>query len=100
MLPPFSPGTSITLSATTTSGTSSATALPLSANRQVLVQNAGAVPAFVEFGTSAVAAAVATSLPILAGGSRVFSIPASVTHAAAITGSSTATVYVTPGHGQ
>lgn len=100
MMPPFTPGASVTLAATTTSGTSSATALPLPTNRQVLVSNAGTVAAFVQFGTSTVEALVATSLPVLAGSNLVLTLPAAVTHVAAITGTSTATVYVTVGHGQ
>lgn len=99
MMPPFTPGTTVTVATTTTSG-ETRVAITLPANRQVLVQNAGLVPAFVEFGISTVTALVASSTPILAGGSRIFTVPAAVTHVAAITGTSTATVYCTPGHGQ
>lgn len=97
-MPAFSPSATVTLSGTTTT---SNIILPVSAgSRQVLCQNAGAVPAFVEFGTSSVAATVAASTPILAGGSRLFTIGSAVTHVATITGSSTATVYVTAGRGE
>lgn len=95
---PFKPQTAgtVTISATTTSA---ATALVSSGRTQVLVYNAGSSTVFLEFGTSAVAAVVASGLPVPSGAILVLSVDPTVTHVAAITGSGTATVYVTVGRG-
>jgi hypothetical protein len=44
--------------------------------------------------------AVATGYPVLSGQTKVVTVPANVTHVATITGSGTATVYVTLGQGE
>jgi hypothetical protein len=65
--------------------------------RHVRVFNSGAVIVFVEFGQSGVTASTSTSAPVAPGSVEIFSSP--YPYAAAITASSTATVYFTPGEG-
>jgi hypothetical protein len=65
----------------------------------VRLYNAGAVTVFVEFGTSAVTAAVATGFPLPPGAIEVFRVDRSQVQVAAITASGTATLYATPGYG-
>ena len=55
--------------------------------------------AFINFGDSTVTAAVATGIPIGPGDIAGFTRAAGWTHAAAITGTGTATVYFTAGDG-
>lgn len=108
MLLPISPkdqGTT-TLSATTTSGATTV-ALAISESPQLEITNGGSVPVFVRWGTSAVSAATVPSgatggsYPVGPGAKVVVTIdPGTVTHACAITATSTATVYLTPGRGQ
>lgn len=66
---------------------------------QVRLYNSGSVTAFIEFGDSTVAAAVATGFPLPAGQVEVFTIPQSTTHMAAITSTGTAVVYASLGMG-
>lgn len=54
--------------------------------------------AFIKFGPSGVVATTG-AMPILPGTIELFQIPAASTFVAAITGSSTATLYFTPGEG-
>lgn len=71
-----------------------------SALRQIEITNAGTTTIFIEVGTSAITAAVATGYPILAGQTKVISVDPSSTHLACIhAGSSTHTLYVTVGRG-
>ena len=96
-LGPFTPGATATLAVTTSTGNVS---LGRKGGDQMRVCNiAGGQIAFVKFGTSAVTAAV-TDLPILPGTAEIFSVPRDATHVAAITSTSTATLYVTSGDGQ
>lgn len=98
---PFAPtGATLTLSATTTSGTTSRTAIVPSAQAQQLrlAAPAGGAVVFVKVGNSAVTAAV-TDMPLLPGTIEMFSIGPQDTHIAAITAASTQSVYVTPGQG-
>jgi hypothetical protein len=90
---PFAPGATTTISVTTSSGTGTLTGDGL----MVEIQNAGSVTVFVAF---AATAAVATGYPILAGQSKVVSRGPGQTTLAAITASSTATLYATVGDGQ
>lgn len=91
---PFSPSATVTLAATVATG-----AVTLSGTGSVLeVQNASANTIFVKVGTSAVTAAI-TDYPVLGGMSKLIGIGDSVTTAAAITGTSTATVYFSRGEG-
>jgi len=104
MLPPFTiGGDTVTYSATTTSGTTSAAAIGIKATppgSQVIVQApaANTVAVFIKFGTSSVVATTA-GFPMLPGAIHVFSVGQGQTHMAAITASSTGTVYATPGLG-
>lgn len=95
---PFKPTAagSVTVAVTNSTG---ATALAATSRTQVMIDNAGPQPAFIEFGTSGVTAAVATGVRIPVGAIMVFTIDKTVTHIAAITASSTATLYVTVGQG-
>lgn len=67
----------------------------------VRVVNDGTVTTFIAFGVNGAAAtaAVASSPPMLAGTSEVFTVPAATTHISAIVASGTATIYATPGQG-
>ncbi len=98
MILPFTPGATVTVSATTASA---ATAMSLPAARQVMITapagNGGI--AFIKFGASDVVATVAASCPVLPGAIPIFTVPSTATHIAVITGSSTATLYVTSGDG-
>ena len=98
---PFTPDGATT---TITGAVSAPTGVQVNGNQNnsFLIQNAGAVTAFIGIGQSAAgaqaAAVVAGGLPILAGQSRVIGAPEG-SFFSAITPSSTASVYVTPGLG-
>lgn len=96
---PLPQGT-VTISCT---GSSAATALarPDQYNRrQVEISNGGTVTIFVEFGNSNAATAVlASGYPVLAGQTKVVSVPNTTTHIACIATSGTQTVYATAGIG-
>jgi hypothetical protein len=95
----FTPtGTTKNLAVTASTGR---VALPVFANqsRSVRVFNSGSVVVFIEFGTVATDAAVATSMPIGPGATEWFEIGGAVTYVAGITASGTATVYFTEGMG-
>lgn len=98
---PFSPNlATVTLSVTTSSATTALGAGTGGAGGiKVRVCSVGSATAFLQFGDSTVTASVLTSIPITSGDIEVFTFGPNVTHVAAITGASTATVYVTPGHG-
>ena len=67
------------------SGTTASVALALAGPQTVMVSSPAAnAVAFIEFGTSAVAAVSTTGTPILPGTARVFSVPGNATHVAAI----------------
>jgi hypothetical protein len=65
----------------------------------VRLYNAGSSTVFVEFGTSAVTAAVASGFPLPPGAIEVFRVDRSQVQVAAITAAGTATLYATPGYG-
>lgn len=70
-----------------------------SIDQQVMVTSiAGNAVAFIEFGTSAAAAAVATGCPILPGTANMFTVGPATTHIATI-GTAGNTLYVTCGDG-
>lgn len=101
---PFLPigSNTITVSAT---GTSSSTAITAPTNPQnpeqpgtCRIYNAGPGLAFVKFGTGTVVAAIASDMPIPAGNTEVFWVPAYTTSVGVIS-ASTSTVYLTPGQG-
>lgn len=89
----------VTLAVTGTTGSVALGTQPSQGGCEVRVVNAGTATIFINFGTSAVTAATASSMPVLAGGAEVFSLNPSVTHVAAITASGTATLYATLGCG-
>lgn len=65
------------------------------------VTNAGTTTAFLQMGMGAAATATATtSMPLLAGNTRVLDAPAGCTHLSAINASGTTTIYATPGQGK
>lgn len=97
---PFSPYfPTVAISATTSSGSATIANFPSFNNSgTILVSNTGSVWVFVAWGSSAPTASATNGVPIPPNGQRIFSV-ANVTHVAAITASSTATVYFTPGNG-
>lgn len=93
---PFSPGGTVSLAVTTSTGR---VALPTSSKHQVMITSEpGGATAFIKFGDSAVNAAV-TDTPILPGAVYIFSVVHQDTHVAAITATGTATLYATLGRG-
>lgn len=96
---PFTPKPAgcVTLSVT---NTSAATALVTPGAPNVIIYNAGTQRAFVEFCTSSsCTATVAASFPTDMGQKEALGLPANTSHVAAITASSTATVYACVGVG-
>lgn len=81
-----------------TASTASARVALVTASGAVRVFNAGDVTAFIEFGSSAVTAALGTSIPLPAGAVETFAV-SSVSHLAAIVASGSAQIYATPGEG-
>lgn len=98
MLNPFTPGGPTATLAVT--GTTGRVAITRGFSEQVMVTVvAGSQIAFVKFGDNTVVATTADT-PVLPGTYRIFSVPADATNIAAITSTSTATLYATPGNGQ
>jgi hypothetical protein len=104
---PFTPsGNTVTFTAATSAPTPVQAVSTTLGGNQYRVLNAGSVTAFLGVGsTSAQAAASATvvtttanCIPILAGTDEILSFPPNA-YFTAITGSSTAVVYITPGDG-
>lgn len=93
-------GDSVTLSATATTASDQFLG-PDSPDKVIRVVNAGADNAFIEIGGAAVAAVVATSLPLLANTEIYLSAPHDEGDylAAICAATETATIYVTPGIG-
>lgn len=89
----------VLVACTTTSG-STRVALVGSSN-SLLVQSLSTSPspAFIEFGSSTVTAAVTTGLLVQPGVVMVLKKPPGATHVAGITAATTASVYVTTGDG-
>lgn len=99
---PFTPlGATVNLAVDTNSDVLELTTIGTGATGGMAVRlhNAGSVAVFVAFGNSAITTAATTGMPIPAGGVEVFEIGPAVTHVAAITASSTATLYATSGRG-
>ncbi len=97
MLNPFTPGQTVLLATSTTTGR---VALPTLRGNQVRISNpAGGSIVFVKFGDATVTAAV-TDMPILPGDNVVLTIQPSMTHVAGITSTGTPTIYFTAGDGQ
>lgn len=92
----FTPGVTVSIAGTTTTARAAITGI----GTTIEIQNTGTTTIFVNLGNSTVTAAV-TDYPVLGGQSKMITRgdPASYTHIAAITGTGTATVYVTAGEG-
>ena len=88
----------VTVSASTTSANVALGATRSASGFSVMCTNAGSNLAFIAFGTSTVAATTA-GIPVMPGAQIVVEAPAQATYVAAITGSSTTTMYFTPGQG-
>lgn len=95
----FKPYDSATVNSAT-NGSSNRVALPYPARSSdvIKVANIGTAAAFIKIGDSAVAAATATSMPVLSNSVEVFTLNAGDTHVAII-GEAGSTVYVTMGTG-
>lgn len=92
-------GASQSISATTSS--SNVSLATIGAHEQIMVTAPSTnALAFIAFGTTNAVVATVTDTPILPGTVQVFSVPSGTAYAAAITGSSTATLYFTPGDGE
>lgn len=97
MYPPFRQGgNTVTLSATTSSVSGS---VPVAGGEMLIITNTGTTPVFFRTGSGS-ATALTTDLPILPGSAVTVTRPTTHDYAAVITGTGTATVYVTPGWGQ
>lgn len=99
---PFTPGQSAKVTAVSATA---AKALPFLGG-QIEVQAVGTNPAAIAFGTSAVAAVVATSTfsadsyPVINGQSKIITAPGAATHIAYIRdGAADVTLYITCGNG-
>lgn len=96
---PITIGNTTTVAATTTSSTTRVALSKGSISQQLLITSpAGGAVAFLNFGDSTVAAAVASSFPVLPGSAQIVTVGPNVTHVAGMTGATSATVYVTSGH--
>lgn len=89
----FEPGTTTTISASTTSANASIG----SSGNVIRIYNSGTVPVFVRWGAGA-QTATTSDLPLAPGGVEMFS-KFNADNVAVITASGTASVYVTPGSG-
>ena len=80
-------------------GTTASTAIlrPTVGIQSVRLLNNGSQTVFVEFGTSGVTAALATSMPLLPYTVETFALDNSTTHIAAIAALSGSTLYITTG---
>jgi hypothetical protein len=97
----FAPaGNTVNLAVTTSTARVALTAPATAGGYQVRIYNAGSATAFIRFGTVAIDAATATSMPVPSGQTEVFTVASTVTHVAAITASGSATLYATTGYGE
>lgn len=95
----LTPNTAGTVSATVAATTANVALAKGGITQQILVQSlAGNAIAFIEFGTSAVAATVATGTPILPNQIYTFTVGPNVTNVATI-GTAANTLYFTCGQG-
>jgi len=67
--------------------------------RSVRFSNIGTQTVFIAFGDSTVTASTATSMPLQAGNTEVFTIGKDITHYAVIAPATGSTIYVTIGEG-
>lgn len=95
------PAATSTVSVTNSSAASALVTNGAGEIRNVELSNAGAQTVFVEFcPSSTCTATVAAGYPILANQTKVVTIKGGITHIAALTSSSTSTLYVTVGVGE
>lgn len=92
----FTPSGTVSLAATTTTGSVALATSPVN-RKDVVVHNAGTTLAFIKFGGSSVTAAV-TDFPVPAG-AQIRVHAGDYTYVAGIMASSTATLYFTSGVG-
>lgn len=101
-LQPFYPltNTPIIMAATTSSGAAASQITAAETpSSSALVVNTGSVTAFVAFGTSAITVAATTGIPIPPNVPMYFTLDNNHQYVAAITGTSTASVYIVAGRG-
>lgn len=91
----FTPGATVSISATSTSGSASVTA----ANNSVRVDNLGPNKVFIRWGAGA-QTAVTTDMPVPNGATEIFDKGRADTLAAICASGETATLYVTSGEGE
>lgn len=100
---PFFPtGATVSIAATTTTGNVAIT--PATSKNPELagtlrVVNAGTTVMFFKQGVGGSLAATAADVPIAPGATETFQLQADTDHVAALTASSTGTIYFTPGQG-
>lgn len=96
---PFTPNRAATKTITVAATTAAVQLAQPGTDQQIMVSSLAAnAIAFVEFGPSTIAAAVATATPILPGRVYTFSVGPDTTHIATI-GTAANTLYVTSGAG-
>lgn len=101
MKPPFFPGATVSLSATSSTGRVLLTGAAKRPGGTLRLYNAGAETVFIAFGNDTITAAL-TSMPIPAGYVEVLSLPdndAAQWYLAGITASGACTLYATIGNG-
>ena len=76
-----------------------ATALAAGSRSRAVIYNAGSYTVFIEWGTGATAAAVASGYPVGPGQKEVVRLPDGTTHVACISSTAGSTFYVTTGAG-
>jgi len=89
-------GNTVNLAVTATTGNVAVTR-PSVGIQSMRIANIGTQTIFVNFGTSAVAAVLATSMPILPNTVETFCLQNEVTYVAAIAASTGSTMYITTG---
>jgi hypothetical protein len=103
MLPPFTPGPTVNVSAGATATAATAIGKPLNQDKQVLVTvpaGGSQVLSFIKFGDSSVAATTSDT-PLMPGTAMVFTCGAAQTHFSVIgSAAGPTTVYVTSGQGE
>lgn len=104
LMPPFTPGATVSVSAVATSTAATALGKPqLASGNQVMVtvESGGTqVKSFIKFGDSTVQATTSDT-PLLPGTQPIFTIPGGATHFAVIgSGAGPTVVYVTSGVGE
>jgi ABC-type uncharacterized transport system permease subunit len=92
-------GATVNLAVSNVTGNVALTAVGDQGGMEVRLYNAGSATVFVNFGISTVAATAAAGMPLPSGAIEIVTVGPLVTHLAAITAASTATLYATSGRG-